>query len=117
MATRRYAFFNFQDAVVSFAAVIRVVTRHATLLPRCVTTLITAAKETRDAEVVFTGLQVTTLNLFLVLKLRLRCSGRKSILIQFISSRRLESQNVEFGFEFEFEFEFIMSTLFRRCVR
>ena len=66
--------------------------------------------ERGEITAVFTGLQVTRLNLFLVLKLGLRCSGRKSILIQFISSRRLESRNIEFGFEFEFEFEFIMKT-------
>ena len=47
----------------------------------------------------------------IVVKLGLRCSGRKSILNPFISSRRLESRNIEFGFEFEFEF--IMITLFR----
>ena len=65
--------------------------------------------ERGEITAVFTG-QVTRLNLFLVLKLGLRCSGRKSILNQFISSRTLESRNIEFGFEFEFEFEFIMKT-------
>ena len=57
--------------------------------------------------------QVTRLNLFKVLKLGLRCSGRKSILNPFTSSRRLESRNIQFGFEFEF----IMITLFSWCVR
>ena len=73
--------------------------------------------ERGEITAVFTGLQVARLNLFLVLKLGLRCSDRKSILIQFISSRRLESRNIDFGFQFEFEFDFIMSTLFRRWVR
>ena len=64
--------------------------------------------ERGEITAVFTG-QVTRLKLFLlVLKLGLRCSGRKSILNQFISIRRLESRNIEFGFEFEFEF--IMKT-------